>query len=157
MTKSPVIASEAVQSRTGTPAFVIHALAHAVAALTAAAEANRAIILLSAPDAGLYTGAGWFAALTAAAHAAIPAARATAMLDCGDDAGAAQSAIRAGIENIIFNGRSDVAARLADIGKQQGARVLTQRPPVLLDLQGAFFADAEILHRRCAAALSDGN
>src|SRR5216684_465206 len=90
------------------PVIIIHSLTHAVAALSAAAEAGRPVTLASAPDAGIYAGSGWFGALVAAARAAIPAGQSAALLDCGDDAGAAQAAIRAGIEGIVFTGRADV-------------------------------------------------
>src|SRR5947208_1746106 len=82
----------------------------------------------------------------AAARAAVPAAQSAALLDCGDDAGAAQAAIRTGIEGIVFTGRADVAERLADIARQRGARLLTARPASALDLGDAFFAAAEALH-----------
>ena len=131
------------------PVIVIHSVAHAVAALSAAAEAGRAVTLASAPDAGISGGPGWFGALIAAARAAVPAAQFTALLDCGDDAGAAMAAIRAAIEGVVFTGRADVAERLADIARQRGARLLTARPDPALDLGTAFFASAEALRRRC--------
>jgi acyl-CoA reductase-like NAD-dependent aldehyde dehydrogenase len=125
-------------------------LAHAVAALSAAAEAGRAIILASAPDAGIYAGPGWFSALIAAARDAVPAAQSTAFLDCGDDAGAAQAALRARIEGVFFTGRRDVAERLADIAAKRGTRLLTARPLPTLDLGAEFFASSETLRARCA-------
>jgi hypothetical protein len=131
------------------PHIVVHALAHAVAALSAGAEAGRAVTLLSAPDAGNYAGPGWWREVVAAARAAVPEAKCTAILDCGDDPGAAQAAIRAGVEAILFTGRSDVAERLADIARQGGARLLTRRPAPALDLEGSFFASADVLQRRC--------
>src|SRR5216683_6656696 len=131
------------------PVIIIHSVAHAVAALSAAAEAGRPVTLASAPHAGIYAGPGWFGALVAAARAAVPEAQCAALIDCGDDAGAAQAALRAGIEGIIFTGRSDVADRLADIASQHGARLLTTRPVPALDLGDAFFAAPEVLHRRC--------
>ncbi len=134
--------------------IIIHSLAHAVAALSAADEAGRAVTLSSAPDAGIYGGPGWFGALIAAARDAVPAARCTALLDCGDDAGAAQAAIGAGIEGIVFTGRADVAERLADIARQRGVRLLTARPVPALDLGGEFFASTETLRRRCAEILA---
>jgi hypothetical protein len=130
-------------------------LTHAIAALTAAADAERPVILLSAPNAGLTAGTGWFGALIGAARAAVPATRSKAILDCGDDAGAGQAAIRAGIESIVFAGRADIAARLADIARQQGARLLTERPAALLNLRQAFFAAPDTLRQYCAAALRD--
>ena len=134
--------------------IVVHSLAHAVAALSAAAEHGRGVVIASAPDAGIYAGPGWFGALVKAARRTVPAAQATALLDCGEDAGAAMGAIRAGIEGIVFTGRADVAARLADIAGQRGAMLLTRRPQPALDLGGLFFADSETLRRRCADVLA---
>jgi hypothetical protein len=134
------------------PVIIIHFLAHAVAALSAAV-AGRPVTLASAPDAGIYAGPGWFGALIAAARDAVPAAQSTTLIDCGDDAGAAQAAIRAGIEGVIFTGRADVAERLADIARQRGVRLLTKRPAAALDLGTEFFTAPEILYRCCAEIL----
>jgi hypothetical protein len=136
------------------PVFVVHSLTQAVAALEAAAEGQRPIIILSAPNAGIYAGSGWFKALIDAARATVPTADAVFMLDCGDDAGAAQGALRAGIETVIFAGRADVAERLAAIAGAKGGRLLTARPDALLDLGRWFFADADTLRRHCAASLA---
>jgi hypothetical protein len=136
------------------PAIIVHSLAHAVAALAAAAEAGRPVTLASAPGAGIYGGPGWFGALVVAAREAVPAARCAALLDCGDDSGAAQAAIRAGIEGIIFTGRADVAKRLADIAARRGSRLVGDRPVPALDLAGDFFAAPEILRLRCAEVLA---
>jgi acyl-CoA reductase-like NAD-dependent aldehyde dehydrogenase len=136
------------------PVIIVHSLAHAVAALRAAAECGCAVVLASAPDAGIYAGPGWFKALVAAAHEAVPAAEATVLLDCGEDAGAAMAAIRAGIEGVIFTGRSDVAARLGDIAGQRGALLVATRPGPALDLATLFLADPETLRRRCADVLA---
>jgi hypothetical protein len=125
-----------------------------VAALSAAAEAGRAVVLASAPDAGIHAGPGWWRELVAAAREAAPAAQFTALLDCGDDPGAAQAAIRAGIEAIVFIGRADVAARLADIAAQAGLRSITARPEAALDLGCAFFAAPDALQRCCADVLA---
>jgi hypothetical protein len=135
------------------PVIIIHSLAHAVAALSAAAEAGRPITVASAPDAGIYAGPGWFGALIAASRDAVPAARCKSLLDCCDDAGAAQAAIRAGIEGVVFTGRADVAERLADIAARRGVRLLTARPVAALDLGTDFFASSETLRRRCAEVL----
>src|SRR5437762_12668520 len=88
------------------PVIIIHSLAHAVAALNAAAEAGRPIILASAPDAGIYAGPGWFGELVGAARGAVPAARFRAVLGCGGDAAAAMAAVRGGIEAIVLTGRA---------------------------------------------------
>jgi hypothetical protein len=136
------------------PVIVIHCAAHAVAALTAAATAERSVTLLSAADAGIYAGPGWWREVIAAARAAAPAAQCAAVLDCGDEAGAAQAAIRAGVEVIVFTGPADVAARLADIAARGGLRLLTTRPIATLDLGDDFFTAHEILYRRCVHALA---
>jgi hypothetical protein len=136
------------------PVFVVHSLAHAVAALTAAAEAGRPLVVLSAPDAGIYAGPGWFKALADAARETVPLASATFILDCGDDAGAAQGAVRAEIEAVVFTGRADVAERLAGIAGASGARLLTTRPPAVLDLGRWFFADGKTLRQHCADRLA---
>jgi acyl-CoA reductase-like NAD-dependent aldehyde dehydrogenase len=134
--------------------FVVHTLAHAVAALVAGTAAGVPIVLLSAPCAGLSAGAGWFSALIAAAREAMPAARCTALLDCGDDAGAAQAALRSDVDGIVFAGRVNVAERLAHIAAQRGGRLLAERPVALLDLCDGFFAAPEMLRQRCSAALA---
>ena len=136
------------------PAVVVHSLIHAVAALQAAAAADRTVTLLSAPGAGIYAGAGWFAALVQATGAAVPAAKFSAILDCADDAGAAQAALRARVEVIIFTGRADVAERLGAIAEARGSRLLTARPQPLLDLGELFFASSDTLRERCADALA---
>jgi hypothetical protein len=82
----------------------------------------------------------------------VPAAQSAALLDCGDDAGAAQGALRAGIDGVIFNGRRDVAERLADIAAQRGARLVTARPLPALDLGAELFAPSDALRGRCAEA-----
>ncbi len=111
-------------------------------------------ILASPPDAGIYAGPGWFSEIMRAAREAVPGAQFRPLLDCGDDAGAAMAAIRAGLEAIVFTGRADVAARLADIALQAGARLLTERPAAALDLGASFFADNDMLRRRCAEILA---
>lgn len=140
--------------RAGAPVIIVHSLQHAVAALRAAAQAGREIVIASAPDAGLYAGPGWFRELVNAAREAVPDAMATALLDCGDDAGATQGAIRAGVEGVVFSGRADVAARLADLAGQRGAVLVTSRPEPALDLGALFFADEDTLRRRCAEVLA---
>jgi hypothetical protein len=135
------------------PVIVVHSLGHAIAALESAVAVARAVTLLSAPEAGIYSGAGWFKALADAAHGSVLGAHFTAILDCGDDAGAAMAALRAGVAGLVFTGRADVAERLAAIAEQYAALVLTSRPIADLDLSTEFFADASALRRRCAALL----
>jgi acyl-CoA reductase-like NAD-dependent aldehyde dehydrogenase len=129
-------------------------LAHAVAALSAAAEAGRPVVLASPRDAGIYAGPGWFREVLRAAHEAVPTAQFSAVLDCGDDAGAAMAALRARLAAIVFTGRAEVAARLADIAAQGGARLVSEWPAAAHDLGSFFFADHDTLRRRCAEILA---
>jgi hypothetical protein len=146
--------TKAISDRLTAPVLVVHSLGHAIAALTAAARAGSRVVLASPPGAGSYVGPGWFRALVAAARAAVPEARCCALLDCGDDVGAALAAIRSDIEGVVFTGRADVARRLADIASQHRVRLVIDRPPVALDLRDHFFAPPEILEQRCADVLS---
>ena len=138
------------------PAIIVHSLAHAAAALRAAVEVQRPVILVSAPDAGIAAGPGWFRELIAAAREAVPGAQSEAWLDCGDDAGAAQAAIRAAVEAVIFTGPEAVAASLADIAAQAGIGLVTARPQHALDLADRFFDPPGALYARVAAYLSAG-
>lgn len=138
-----------------TPDFVIviHSLAHAIAALGAGTQAGRAVVLTSAPDAGGYVGPGWFSSLITEARKAVPEASFSALLDCGDNIGAALAAIRAEVEGVIFTGRPDVARRLADIARQHAVRLVTDRSSPAVDLTADFFANSDLLEQRCAQAL----
>jgi hypothetical protein len=133
--------------------IVFHSLAQAIAALRAVAGEDQALVLASAPSAGSYLGPGWFGAAIDTARKAVPNAQFSALLDCGDDIGAALAAIRSEIEGVVFTGRSDVAQRLADIACQHGVRLHTEQPPVALDLGGDFLATPDTLERRCARVL----
>ena len=120
----------------------------------AAARAGRSVVLASAPGAGSYGGPGWFGALIAAAREAVPEARFSALLDCGDDVGAALAAIRSEIEEIVFIGQADVARRLADIARQHDVRLVLHRPAAALDLAEDLFASPEVIEQRCADLLT---
>jgi hypothetical protein len=153
MTTSGVNASKAKQSRDGEARIIIHSLFQATAVLTVSARAGRPVVLVSAPDAGGYVGPGWFKALAAAAREAVPEARCSSLLDCGENVGAALAAIRAEVEGVIFTGRADVARRLADIAEQHGVRFETKRAADALDPVEGFFSSQEDLERRCAEFL----
>jgi hypothetical protein len=132
------------------PAFVIHSLAHAKAALAAAGELGVPVTLLSAPSAAAYAGPGWFRAVAAQACAAHPGVAVTAVLDCGDMAGHALAALREGVMAIRFAG--DTAEKINDIAGQYGARVIAGRPEAL-DL--AAVADRDMM-TTCKAWLEKG-
>jgi hypothetical protein len=114
-------------------AVIIHELAHARAALAAAAELGVPVELWSAPGAAAYAGAGWFDAVLRAARNHAPAAVFTGVLDCAERADLVQAALRQGLNHVCFRGTKAVAARLAEIARQHGA-TLHGRVPAALDL-----------------------
>lgn len=105
---------------------IFHALDHARAAVTAAAEARTPLILRTAPGAAAYAGAGYLKAVVDRARAATPDAQVQAVIDCGDDAGLALAALRAGWGALRFTGAEDVRRRLAAIAAAKGARLLAE-------------------------------
>lgn len=112
-------------------AIIIHELAHARAALAAAAERDVAVELWSAPGAGIYAGAGWFDAVLRAAGNQAPSAVFIGVLDCDDRADLAQAALRQGLQHVCFRGSKAVAARLADIARRADATLHRRRPRAL--------------------------
>jgi hypothetical protein len=130
-------------------AVIIHELAHARAALAAAAELGVAVELWSAAGAAAYAGAGWFDAVLRAAGNQVPSAVFMGVLDCDDRADLVQAALRQGLKHVCFRGPKAVAARLADIARQGGAALYRKRPRAL-DLCGRADADAA-----CRAWLGD--
>lgn len=117
------------EAGTSPPAFTVHGLDHAAAALAAAAEAGTPILLLSVFGAATSVGAGWFRALLNAAADTVPEARFTGILDCEDAPGAALAALHVGINVVRYDGPA--ASRLADIAAQRGATILRHRPHAL--------------------------
>jgi len=112
-------------------AVVIHDLSHAVAALEASAALARPVALWSASGAGIYAGAGWFAAVERRARASVPGAQADFILDCAERADLTQEAWRAGIKGVCFTGPAPVAERLADIAAKWRAKLYRRRPKAL--------------------------
>lgn len=113
----------------------IHSLAEAGAAGAAAAELGVSLLLVSAPGAAASAGAGWFRQVVGRTATLHPSVEVTGVLDCADRPGDAMGALSAGIGVVLFTGRADVAARLADIAERSGARLLTTLPEPL-DLRG---------------------
>ena len=112
-------------------AVVIHDLGQAIASLEASAALERPIAVWSASGAGIYAGAGWFAAVERRARASVPEARADFVLDCAERADLTQEAFRAGIRGVCFTGPANVADRLADIAGRWGAKLYRRRPKAL--------------------------
>jgi hypothetical protein len=112
-------------------AVIVHSLDHARIALGAARAQGVAVALRSAEDAASYAGAGWFAAMIAAAKREFPDVAFTASLDCGDAPGYALAALREGIELVRLRGRA--RKKVSSIAKKSGA-ALDDDPSPALDL-----------------------
>jgi hypothetical protein len=116
-------------------AVVIHAHAHALAALEAAGrlpEAARCqLILLSAPAAAGFLGPGWWAALMAVLRPQMMPAAALDLLDCGYSAGRAMEALRIGLRRLILRPGCPQHAAVLARAAPLGADLLTVRPEAL--------------------------
>jgi hypothetical protein len=105
------------------PAVIIHDVAHARAALAAAAALGVAVTLRSAPGAASSLGPSVFRAMVDAARENAAAADVEAVMDCGRDAGRALSALRHGIERVRVDLPPATVKRLADIAGCYGAAI----------------------------------
>ncbi len=108
--------------------FIVHGLDHLRAALAAGRDSGRRIVAVSAPGASAFAGEAWFAALAAEGRTAFPDVAFTAILDCGDRAGDAVMALKAGANPVIFTGAALAAARLSALASTLGAGVIDRRP-----------------------------
>lgn len=107
--------------------IIFHSLDHARAALDAARACGAEITLQTAPGAAVYGGVGYLKAIVEQAGVE-QAGALEAVIDCGEDAGVALAALRTGWKLVMFSGRLDVFAKVADIAEQQGARVMQPEP-----------------------------
>ena len=114
--------------------IVCHSLGHAVAALTAAETLACDVTLLSAAGAAGTSGPGWFREVIAGAREICPRVQVSAILRCGDCAGHALAALRAGVGEIALDGSVAMRRRVASIAKQQGARLVRVPTTPALDL-----------------------
>ncbi|MBE0531510.1 MAG: hypothetical protein IH626_11835 [Rhodospirillales bacterium] len=116
------------------PMIVIHTLAHARAALAAAADVGCPVTLISAQGAAAYLGAAVFREIVAEAARETPGATVTAILDCGDDASLALNALRHGLKVIRLRAGPAAMAAVADIAGQMGAFIDPAPEAPVLDL-----------------------
>lgn len=123
------------------PAIRIHGIREARTALRAASALRRPVVLASAPSAGCHGGGAWFRALIARVRTEFPDVDATAVLDCGEQPGAALAALRAGVADMALGGPPDVRARVGAIALAAGACL---HPPIenALDLRGSIDVDS---------------
>ncbi|MGE5517078.1 MAG: hypothetical protein ACM31D_14815 [Bacteroidota bacterium] len=98
----------------------IHGADHMRAALIAARDTGRAVVLVS-PQAGL-AGIGWWRRLMAQAATEFPDVMFESVLDCGPSAGMALAAIRTKVGPLQVSVTPDVLAKLSDIAQQAGIR-----------------------------------
>ena len=113
------------------PVFVVRDLDQMRAVAEVAAAEGCPVTVTTPPGAAAWLGAGWFTAALARCRADVPEADLRASLDAGERAGDVLAALRAGVADVIFVGRADVAARLAALAEVQGARVHRRRPCAL--------------------------
>ena len=129
---------------------MIHGLAHARAAASAAADAGRATTIVSAPGAAGYAGAVWFAQVIAQARAANPAAQIEAVLDCADMAGWALAAIRdGGVDAIRLAASAAVVTKIRAIARETGIRVVTGGAEPCLDLRSIEIRGIDDIQAAC--------
>jgi len=98
--------------------IIVHSLEHARAACAVAADLKIPLQLASARGAALQTGPMWFKAVIEQARAAHPYVALTAILDCGDQAGAVMAALRVGLTRLRFAGSETIRAKLAAMGAE---------------------------------------
>ena len=110
------------------PAFVVHDLGQAKAALQAARERGLRVFLVSAPGAAAALGPAVWREIVAEAARGEPGALHSAILDCGRDPGVALGALREGVGAIAVDVADEVRAKIEDIARQCGATVLATPP-----------------------------
>jgi hypothetical protein len=106
----------------------VRSLADAVALLTAARAAQQVAVLWARSD---EEGGLWLLAVLDAARQRVEDVAAMPALACGDRAGDAAAALRAGIRRLEFQGSDEMAAKLVELGAD-----LAACPPELPDASG---------------------
>lgn len=114
-------------------AIIFHSLDHARAALGAARKAGVEVCLLTAPGAARYAGTDHLKKIADLALAEFDGEAPAVLIDCGENAGSAMSALRAGWKALVFAGEPGVRRKIASMADQCGAR-LVDRPAEALDL-----------------------
>lgn len=126
--------------------IVVHSLEQARAALAAAQQFGRPVILESAHGAGGYAGPAWFKLLVEEARREFPAVECDAVLDCGDEAGTVLAALKLGLKRMRFSGSAAALAQLAPIARTLGAALEPRPIEAAFDL--ANVRDPEAMCRR---------
>ena len=95
---------------------IIHHLAQAKSALSAARDQDITIRLRSAPGAAGYAGVGYLKALG-------DTVRHELVIDCRDDAGLVMAALRTGCRSLVFSGDPEDWQRLEQMAESVGAQL----------------------------------
>ena len=111
------------------PALVVRDAAEATAALALAQ--GRDVLLLSAPGAVGFLGAGGWRALVAAAAQGAPGAPFRDALCCAAAPGLALAALRAGCRMLVLDGACAAFGQVADAAASVGATLLPARAAAL--------------------------
>lgn len=111
------------------PAIEVRDWTETRAALETARSQARAVFLCSPPGAAAWLGAGYWAALQEKARAEFSDVDFVLALDCGENAGDAMAAIRAGVAVSLFRGAAPTLARLQDMAAQAGVEVRSPSTP----------------------------
>lgn len=111
------------------PALVVRDVAEAAAAL--ALSGGREVLLLSAPGAAGFLGAGGWRALVAAAARQAPGVPFRDALCCAAAPGLALAALRAGCRIVVLDAACAAFRQVAGAAFQLGATLLPARPAAL--------------------------
>lgn len=107
--------------------MVVHDVSHVKAALVAALETRHKVMLQTAPDAAQNEGVLQLRRMVEQGAAAFPKVDYQLVIDCGDDAAIALSALRAGYKHIRlrFAGAHEVRKTLYDEAGREKAQILS--------------------------------
>lgn len=104
--------------------IIIHTPEQAKTVLEVAAGLKKPLVLQSAPDAVFYAGSLYLLNMFRKAQEAVPAAKATFILDCADTGAEAIEAIQMGHTHIRSRAPEALRSKLADIAKQHKVKLL---------------------------------
>ena len=94
----------------------IHDLEEARRAVDRVRETDEELVLVTAQDSAAFAGVGFWQAVTMALERPV-------VIDCGEDAGLAMGALRAGARDLLFTGPDELAVKLEDMAGQLGGRL----------------------------------
>ena len=102
------------------PAFPVENLADALRALQSSASAGQPVHLMFSWASLRSVGIGYAMAIVAKARATYPQIACKSVLDAGEDAGLALSALKSGADMVRFSGAPQLAKKLSQIARQLG-------------------------------------